>query len=290
MTLGFIGFGDAAQAIAAGLSEAGLCPMYGWSRTFRYDARAVGVTPMGSAAELLESCDTVMVLVPGAAAVPMAQLCAPFLTAHHLYIDLTTSAPGDMRAVASILAPTGAVFADGAMLETVPKFGHRVPTALCGPGAQAAYDALTPYGMRFSLVGEQPGAADAIKLLRSVYTKNHLALAFEMLEAAAYYGVEDAVMRSLAETMDSKDFITGMTGRTCGGVIHASRRAHELTAAAEMLEADGLSACVTRAGAQTLRDIGNLNIRERLGGKKPADWKEAVQSIRDAREAIRKEP
>ena len=65
----------------------------------------------------------------------------------------------------------------------------------------------------------------------------------------------------------------------CGGVIHAGRRSHELAAAAEMLEADGLGAGMTWAGAAKLKEIGDLNIREKSGNAKPKDWKEATEWI-----------
>lgn len=280
MKLGFIGFGEAAQAIAAGYRDAGLKEMYTWSLVYRFEPADSGVQKLESLEALAETCDILMVLAPGAAAVPIAESAKPFLTAKHIYFDATTASPKDMRAVWEIIKDTGARFADGAMLDTVPKFGHKVPTVLSGNGAQAAYDALTPYGTNMEVIGENPGEADAIKLLRSVYTKAHLACAFEMLEAAAYYGVEDYVMHSLAETMDSKTFIEGMNGRTCGGVLHADRRSHELLSAAEMLEADGLTAPVCRAGAEKLKEIGELQIRDKLPGYRPKDWKEAIQTVR----------
>ena len=286
MKLGFIGYGEAANAIATGFRSEGLTEMYAWkpSPVYRNDPSEAGVRKLETLADLTGTCDLIMVVVPGAAAVEVAKTCKPYLTPKHVYLDVTTASPKDMRAVWEILRDTGARFADGAMLETVPKFRHKVPTVLSGPGAQAARDALTPYGASMEVIGENPGDADAIKLLRSVYTKSHLACAFEMLEAAAYYGVEDYVMESLAKTMDSKTFLEGMTGRTCGGVLHADRRSHELRSAAEMLEADGLSAPVCRAGAEKLREIGDLRIRDRLDGYRPKDWKEAIQLVRKLKE------
>lgn len=282
MKLGFIGYGEAAHAIALGLQSEGLKEMYAWkpSPAYRYDPAEAGVQKLAAQKELFDLCDVVMVVAPGGAAVSVAESCKPFLTPRHVYLDLSTASPRDMRAVWEIIRETGAQFADGAMLDTVPKFRHKVPTVLSGSGAKAACDALAPYGMKLEIVGDKPGDAAAIKLLRSVYTKAHLACAFEMLEAAAFYGVEDYVMQSLAKTMDGKSFIEGMNGRTCGGVLHADRRSHELESAAEMLEADGLTAPVCRAGAVKLKEIGDLRVRDRMPGCRPKDWKEAVTLVR----------
>ena len=283
MKLGFIGYGEAAHAIAKGYQAEGLKEMYAWSLVFINDPAEAGVIKVETQEEIFKNCDVVMVIVPGAAAVSVAKACKPFMTPNHIYLDVSTSSPKDMRTAWEIVQDTGVKFVDGAMLDTVPKFGHKVPTVLSGNGAQAAYDALTPYHADMEVISENPGDAGAIKLLRSVYTKNHLALAFEMLEAASFYGVEDYVMTSLAETMDSKSFIEGMDGRTCGGVIHAERRSHELASAAEMMEADGLNAGITWAGSAKLKAIGELNIREKAA-KKPKTWKEAIQCIKDAKE------
>ena len=135
------------------------------------------------------------------------------------------------------------------------------------------------------MVGTEPGSACAIKMLRSVYTKSLLGVCFEMLEAAAHYGIEDYIMNSLAVTMDEKDFVSGMNGRTCGGVIHAGRRSVELMMAADMLAEDGLSSGVCRASAEKLKEIGELNLKEKLGGYKPKTWKEAVKCVMDAKAA-----
>lgn len=286
MKLGFLGYGEAARAIAEGLREEGLQEMYGWSRSiWQVEApETLGVTRAASPEELFQICDVIMCLTPASASVSVAQQCKGFMMPSHIYIDASSSSPKVMQTVWEIIRDTGVQFADGALLDTVPKYRHKTPLVLAGSGAQAACDALTPFGMAAEVVGSEPGSACAIKMLRSVYTKAHLACAFEMLEAAAHYGVEDYVMTSLAKTMDEKDFLSGMSSRTCGGVIHAARRSEELDMAAEMMEESGLSAGVARAGAQKLRQIGELNLRKKLGDHRPKTWKEAIHCIKNAKE------
>ncbi|MBO4411137.1 MAG: NAD(P)-dependent oxidoreductase [Lachnospiraceae bacterium] len=289
MKLGFIGYGEAAHALALGYRSEGLNEMFAWSPVYMNDPAEAGVAKLETEEDVFRTCDVILVLVPGSAAVNAAKACKPFLKPHHVYLDLSTAAPRDMQTVWEMIRDTGVRFADGAMLDSVPKFRHKVPTVLCGNGAEAAYNALTPYGANMEIVGEKPGDADAIKLLRSVYTKAHLACAFEMLEAASFYGVEDYVMHSLAVTMDGKTFLEGMNDRTAGGVLHADRRSHELESAAEMLEADGLSAPLCRAGAGKLKEIGDLHIRDKMPGYRPKDWKEAIEVVRKFKEEAKKE-
>lgn len=285
MKLGFIGYGEAAKAISGGLKEEGLQEQFGWDIRWQInEGETPAATRVESMQELFATCDVVMCLIPASASIAVAQQCKEFMTKDHIYVDASSSSPKVMETVWDIIKDTGVQFADGALLDTVPKYRHKTPLVLAGNGAQAAYDALVPYGMQAEVVGTEPGSACAIKMLRSVYTKAHLACAFEMLEAAVHYGVEDYIMASLAKTMDEKDFVSGMSGRTCGGVIHAARRSEELAMAADMMEESGLSAGVAKAGAEKLREIGELNLKEKLGAYRPKTWKEAMHCVKQAKE------
>lgn len=285
MKLGFIGYGEAAKAISGGLKEEGLKEQYAWDIRWQVsEQEELAATRVESMEELFGNCDVVMCLTPASASIAVAEQCKEYMTKDHIYVDASSSSPKVMETVWDIIKETGVQFADGALLDTVPKYRHKTPLVLAGNGAQAAYDALVPYGMKAEVVGTEPGSACAIKMLRSVYTKAHLACAFEMLEAAVHYGVEDYIMASLAKTMDEKDFISGMSGRTCGGVIHAARRSEELAMAAEMMEESGLSAGVAKAGSQKLREIGELNLKEKLGAYRPKTWKEAMHCVKQAKE------
>ena len=284
--IGFIGYGEAARAIISGLLENGLQPenVYGWSRSlYKADPATLNVNRAESMEEIFKLCKVVICITPASASVGVAEACKDFMTPDHIYVDVSSSSPKVMQDVWAIIKDTGVQFADGALLDTVPKYRHRVPTVLAGNGAQAAYDVLSQYNWNLEVVGTEPGSACAIKMLRSVYTKSLLGVCFEMLEAAAHYGIDDYIMASLAKTMDEKDFVSGMTGRTCGGVIHAGRRSVELMMAAEMLEEDGLSSGVCRASAEKLKEIGELNLKDKLGDYRPKTWKEAVQCVMDAK-------
>lgn len=281
MKLGYIGYGEAAYAISGGLAQTAGVEQYAWSRTFSYKGKPeeVGAVRTSSIQELLERCDTIFVTTPNTAARSVAEQAAPCLHEGIVYVDLTSSSPKLMEEVAGLVEPTGALFVDGAMLDSLPKFRHKVKTVVSGNGADELLQRVGGLGMNLEKVGDKPGAASSIKMLRSLYTKAHLGFAFEMLEGAAAYGVEDYVMNSLAETMDQKNFISGMDGRLCGGVIHAGRRAVELEMAADMLRDAGLDDQVARAAAAKLRKVGQLNLKEKLGDYRPKTWKEALDCL-----------
>ncbi len=290
MKLGYIGYGEAAYYMSLGFHEEGLLKeQYACSRKFAdpnyvgYHPEDAGVKPVTTYEELFRLADTIFVMTPSTAALETARKAAPFLHEGLVYVDMTSGNPKLMEEVAAVIEPTGALFADGAMLDGLPKFRNKVPIVAAGPGAAELMRRIKGLGMKVDNVGTRSGAASAIKMLRSIYTKGHLGFALEMIEGAAYYGVDEYVMNSLAETMDGKSFIEGMDGRLSGGIIHATRRGHELEMAAEMLDDAGLSSGVARAAAAKLYEIGELNLKDKLGNDKPKTWKESIDAIRKYR-------
>ena len=289
MNLGFIGFGEAAYALSCAFAKIGAADlsMYACSRTFSYRGKPedAGVARCASYEELASVCDTFFVTAPNTAALSIAEAMAPYLKEGQLYADLSSASPKLMEEAAAVIEKTGALFADAAMLDNVPRFGNAVPVVVSGSGADAFLKRTAGLLLRVEKIGDKAGEAGAIKMLRALYTKAHLALAFDMLEGAAAYGVEDYVMKSLAETMDSKDFITGMNGRVSGGVIHAARRADELEMAAGMLRDAGLDPRLALTAAEKLREIGRLDLKNRIKATPPSTWKEALTYLIEARTA-----
>ena len=287
MKLGYIGYGEAAYAMSCGVAELKLPDLVqaACSRTFSYKGKPedAGVIRCSSYEEMAALCDTIFCMTPNTAAVPTARAMAPFLKPGQLYADLSSAAPKLMEEAAEIIEKSGALFADAAMLDGLPKFRNKVNIVVSGTGADEFLKRTAAFLPNVEKVGEKPGEASAIKMLRSLYTKAHLAIAFDMIEGAAAYGVEDYVMQSLAETMDGKDFITGMNGRISGGIIHAARRADELEMAAGMLKDAGLDPGLTLAAAEKLRDIGRLDLKNKITGERPKTWKGALEWIKKVR-------
>jgi 3-hydroxyisobutyrate dehydrogenase-like beta-hydroxyacid dehydrogenase len=116
--------------------------------------------------------------------------------------DLSASTPEIKKQIWEVLEPTGVLFADAAMMGLLAVNKDQVPISASGSGAQALYDALTPLGMKVTVVGDAPGAASGMKLLRSIYMKGHDALFFEMLRAAEKYGIFDEMIRNVGVSLD----------------------------------------------------------------------------------------
>ena len=101
-TIAFIGFGEAGQAIAAGLGEAGLTTMSAWDILFpqatgeklKQAAQAAGVHCANSAAEAVRGVDFVISAVTAASSVEAAQAVKAHLAGTPYFLDINSVSPG----------------------------------------------------------------------------------------------------------------------------------------------------------------------------------------------------
>ena len=141
-----------------------------------------------------------------------------------LYADLNTSSPALKRELA---AAVPCVFADVALVGTVPETGLRTPALASGAGAERFAELLGPLGMPVEVVGPQPGDAAGLKLLRSVFMKGVAAAALESLAAARAAGAEVRVRADLASVLGEpllERLLTGSERRDPAGRRDAGGR------------------------------------------------------------------
>ncbi|WP_186386006.1 NAD(P)-dependent oxidoreductase [Stappia sp. TSB10P1A] len=258
--IAFIGFGEAAQAIAADLNKAD-----GVSRLLAYDLRfanaagdlqeaalARGVEPLADIAGIGEA-EIVLSLVVGAAAIPVARSAAPHLREGQVYVDLNSIGPQAKAQVGEALAKAGGgAFVEGAVMARVPPFGSRVPILTAGRCAADVAERLNAIGMCCEAVGERIGQASAVKMIRSVMIKGVEALLIESLTAAERAGVTERILESITETfpgIDWRETATYYIGRTHQ---HGARRVTEMNESAETLRGLGVEPVLSNAIAATI--------------------------------------
>src|SRR3984957_2906736 len=204
-TIAFIGFGEAGQAIAAGLREAGLVEtMSAWDILFRQAAgeklkraaEAAGVRCANSAADAVRGMDLIISAVTAASSVDAAQAVKAHLAGLPYFLDINSVSPGRKQETARLLGEA-ARYVDVAVLAPIYPARHRTPMLLAGPHADAIAPPLAALGMRVSIAGAETGAAAAIKMVRSVMIQGIEALTLECFLAASRAGVIDAVAASI---------------------------------------------------------------------------------------------
>lgn len=288
MRIAMIGFGELGEAIADRVADAGVADLRIFTRPPRdkaaersLDARvaATGAVRVPTLEATVSGADVILAAVPASAAMKIAADCAPYLERSALYVDPTPLPPAAKKECAALLAERGVAYVDAAVLGTVAADGYRVPILSCGPGARRWQDVATTLGLNVSVLDADPGGATLVKLLRSVYMKGRDALILEMLMAARRYGVEDAVIESVNGSGEAVPFPALATRVMCALAIHAERRAGELESSARVLEGVDVEPLVTRAGADRLRRLADLGLRDHFQGRRPDDLYDVLRVI-----------
>ncbi len=200
----FIGFGEAGQAIASGLREAGGGRIAAWDILFpqrkgeklKAAGDALGVVCACSAADAVRGADIIVSAVTAASSVEAAQSVKPHLAGRPFFLDINSVSPARKQETAKLLGD-GARYVDVAVIAAIHPARHQTPMLIAGPHAEAAMAILAPFGMCLSVASAEVGAAAAIKMARSVMLKGIEALTLECFLAAARAGVVDEVATSL---------------------------------------------------------------------------------------------
>ncbi|MFJ4172135.1 DUF1932 domain-containing protein [Paenarthrobacter sp. NPDC089714] len=242
-----IGLGEAGATYAAALVAAG-------HHVKGFDPVApstpAGVVRASTAAEACAGADIVLVLTGAAAAPFVAEECLPVLAEGSCYADFTSSAPQVMQELGRI--PSGALFADVAILGPVPTEGARTPLMVSGPGSAAVAALLAPLGADVEIADGEPGAAMAHKLLRSVLMKGLASVVVEAVTAGRAAGLEEWIRGQIARQL-AGDGQAVIDRFLVGTAKHAQRRSKEMQDTAGYLADDlKVPAEMTTAAAAAL--------------------------------------
>lgn len=204
--------------------------------------------------EAVAGADAVLSLNSADAAVVAARSAGSALVAGQLYADLNSAGPQLKRELAELLEPTGALFADVALMATVPGRGLRTPALASGPGAELFAERIGGLGMPVEVVGPEPGQAAVRKLLRSVFMKGVATAAIEALTAATAADCEDWLRAEIAGALASADGALLERFET-GSRKHAARRVHEMEDASALLRELGVEPRISDASAGWLKEL-----------------------------------
>lgn len=198
----------------------------------------------------LAGADIVVSAVFGTVARSLFEDCVPHLRDDALYVDMTTADPEEMRECGK-LAQRGAQgreihFVDVAITGAVNLGGKKTPLLVAGGKAGFVRELFLPFGGSVRVVGEQPGDAASLKLLRSIYTKGTEALAVECLVTAQQMGLREQLYAVLQD-IDETPLRTLMESMVRTHIPHSARRQNEVAEAQQQMARYGLAPVVLPA-------------------------------------------
>jgi 3-hydroxyisobutyrate dehydrogenase-like beta-hydroxyacid dehydrogenase len=245
-----LGLGEAGTAIAGDLIEAG-------ARVAGFDPRAGagdGLPRAESAEAAVQGAELVLSLNSAEAALFAARSVASSLRDGQVFADLNSAGAPLKRQLAELVEPSGALFADVALMAPVPGRGVRTPALVSGSGADQFAERMANFGMPVEIVGAEPGQAAVRKLLRSVFMKGLAASAIEALSAAAAAGCEDWLREEIGRALASADPAL-LERLEKGSRKHAARRVHEVRDASALLRELGVEPRISEASAGWLTQL-----------------------------------
>jgi len=203
-TIAVIAPGAMGSAVARRLAERGAAVptlLDGRSAATRARAEAVGMRPADEAA--VAAADIILSIVPPAEAAALARRLAPALAAaprKPVYVDCNAVNVETVKAIAGIIAPTGAGFVDGGIIGGPPAPGTAGPVLYLAGAAAARLGVLGDLGLRIRVLDGPVGAASALKMSYAGIAKGLTGLAAAMILAAGRAGAAPALHAELADS------------------------------------------------------------------------------------------
>ena len=288
LTIGFIGFGEAASCFSRHLKHQpstrllvfcnGRTNRPPYSESFIRFAVEAGAKTMDGLQELCGASDVVFSAVLVANALEVAREAAPLLKPGALFVDISASTPSKKRQLAAVVESAGALYVDANLMGSVAIYGATVTIYCSGSGAGRFASLFQPLGMKVEVATDRAGDAAMVKILRSVVTKGIEALVVEALTIATLQGVRGEVLAGLFSSMDRTKFsdFVDMCIRT--DVLHAERRAVEMDEIAGDIRAMELDPIMTEAAGRRLRASADLGLRETFVGRMDATLEEVLDA------------
>lgn len=280
-SVGVIGYGEVGKIFAAALEGRGAKTVGAWDLNFadpdkadaeRAHAAAARVRACASNAELMQASDLVFSAVTASHTHEAAREAARHARPGMVFVDLNSASPRTKTRCAALLEERGARYVEASIMTSVPPYGLRVPMLLGGPHAEDVAPRLRAWGLDATAQSDTLGVVSAIKMCRSVIVKGLEAIVIEGFTAARAYGVEDAVLASLAETFPGVDWEKEGTYFFQRVIRHGTRRADEMREAAATVSEVGAREHMAAATARRQRWVAALAKDGAFAG--PADgWR-----------------
>jgi len=290
--IGLVGYGEVGRILAEDLRAQGVavsaCDLKlggAQAGALRDHAATYGVALAASHAALAAQADFIVSAVTASQAVPAAQACAPAVKRGAWFLDFNSASPGAKQRAATLIDAAGGSYVEGAVMTSIPPYRIKVPLLLGGSRAAELAPLLATLGFSARVASEELGVASATKMCRSVMIKGLEAMVIESFTAARAYGVEDAVLASLAETFPGIDWEKQGAYLFQRVIEHGRRRSEEVREVAETVGEAGLTPCSAEGTAERqawvadLADEGIFGAKGAPGFARSADWRTEADRI-----------
>jgi 3-hydroxyisobutyrate dehydrogenase-like beta-hydroxyacid dehydrogenase len=209
---------------------------------------------------VVRAADVVLSIVPP----DQAEQIALELAGAALFADLNAVAPATAMRISPVV--------DGSISGPPPWQAGTTRIYLSGPRADEVA-ALAFEGVEVLLVGDEVGAASAVKMSTASVYKGSTALLAQALRAAQYYGVLDYVLGDLGDLADQAG---GRIARAAAKSARYVGEMHEIKAAQE---AAGLTPALFEAMAEVYSEMAGTKLARAAPEEAGSDLPEALHAL-----------
>jgi 3-hydroxyisobutyrate dehydrogenase-like beta-hydroxyacid dehydrogenase len=290
--IGLVGYGEVGRILAEDLRQQDV-------RVSAYDiklggeqaaplrdhAAKFGVALASSHADLAARADFIISAVTASQAVPVAEACAPAIRQGTWFLDFNSASPGAKQRAAALIDGHHGRYVEGAVMTSIPPYRIKVPLLLGGAGAAELAPLLVALGFDAKVASDELGVASAVKMCRSIMIKGMEAMVIECFTTARAYGVEDAVLASLAETFPGINWEKQGAYFFQRVIEHGRRRAEEVREVAETVREIGLTPWSAQGTAERQAFVADLADEGLFGVKgtgefaRSPDWRTEADRI-----------
>jgi 3-hydroxyisobutyrate dehydrogenase-like beta-hydroxyacid dehydrogenase len=263
-TVGVVSPGAMGSAVGGALRRGGarvVATISGRSERTARLAHDAGLELLPGIADVVAVADVVLSIVPP----DRAEAVAAHVTGARLLADLNAVSPATARRISAEV--------DGSISGPPPLRPGTTTIYLSGP--RAAEVAALPFdGVAVVVVGDEVGAASAVKMSTASVYKGSVALLAQALRAADHYGVLDHVVADLGDSAD------GAGSRIARAAAKAERYVGEMHEIAAAQAAAGLEPELFEALAKVYAGVAATPLGRAAPEDATADLAEALRLLR----------
>jgi 3-hydroxyisobutyrate dehydrogenase-like beta-hydroxyacid dehydrogenase len=195
-TIGLLHPGEMGSAVGAAARAAQIRVLWaseGRSEATRNRADQSGLEDLGTLDSLVAASDFILSICPPDAAVGVARAVAA-RRFRGVYIDANAISPATARVIARLIEDAGGKFVDGGIIGPAPAQHGTTRLYLAGPGADRIAALFQGTPLEAIAMDADIGAASALKMAFSAWTKGSAALLMAVRALAVAEGVEQDLL------------------------------------------------------------------------------------------------
>lgn len=290
-SFGFLGFGEAGQAMAASLKAQDpslIIAAYDKAPTSVMASVIASIMAStkgrlcDSPSDLAATCDIIISVVTADEAVNAAQSIASYLGKAHHFLDGNSVSPGTKRQAADIIQEAGACYCDMAIMAPINPRGHKTPVLLAGANEAEITPIFDALAFSYGWEGTDIGQASVVKMLRSILIKGMECIISESVIASQGLGLDERILSSAGKTLGIADMPALADYVMERAATHGRRRAAEMREVAKTLDELGLSSDMSEAIARMQDRLADMAIGDHFEDGIPQDRAQLAPLMRAA--------